>query len=103
MAEYIDREAAKSAVCNHWLDSSRSLDAINNIYAADVAPVVHGHWFFTEYEFFTCSACGNSYYNGAQSTAQANSYLNRGHVYKYCPNCGARMDENEEDNHADQT
>lgn len=61
--------------------------------AADVVEVRHGRWFFTEYEFFTCSVCGESYYNGAESTAQAESYLNSGHTYKYCPNCGALMRE----------
>lgn len=66
--------------------------AMDELPPADVAPVVHGHWFFTEYEFFTCSECGGGYYNGAESTAQAESYLNSGFVYKYCPNCGARMD-----------
>lgn len=67
--------------------------------SADVVEVRHGRWFFTEYEFFTCSVCGESYYNGAESTAQAESYLNSGRTYKYCPNCGARMDK--EDEHED--
>ena len=66
---------------------------ISGMPAADVAPVVHGHWFFTEYEFFTCSVCGGTYYNGAESTDQAKSYLNSGNVHKYCPNCGAKMDQ----------
>ena len=68
-------------------------DYIASLSTADVVEVRHGRWFFTEYEFFTCSVCGESYYNGAESTAQAESYLNSGHTYKYCPNCGARMDE----------
>ena len=62
----------------------------------DVVEVRHGRWIFTEYEFFTCSVCGESYYNGAESTAQAESYLNSGHTYKYCPNCGARMGKEDE-------
>lgn len=64
-------------------------------YTAEVAQVRHGHWFFTEYEFFTCSACGNSYYNGADCKSRAESYLNSGKFFKYCPHCGARMDEEE--------
>lgn len=64
---------------------------IKNFPTADVAPVVRGKWFFTEYEFFTCSVCGDSYYNGAESSAQAESY-NQYITYNYCPNCGAKME-----------
>ena len=82
-----DRDFPRT-VCAYY--NSRFVDA------ADVVEVRHGRWFFTEYEFFTCSVCGESYYNGAESTAQAESYLNSGHTYKYCPNCGARMDKEDE-------
>ena len=40
MAEYIDRELAVNAVYDHFLDSSRTLEAIQTIPSADVAPVV---------------------------------------------------------------
>lgn len=80
-------------------DGSPNVLAIKDVKAvlrgapsADVAPVVHGRWAIVEYEFFTCSVCGKSYYNGAESTAQAESYLNSGHVFPYCPHCGAKMD-----------
>ena len=59
--------------------------------AANVREDIQGEWEIIEYEFFTCSVCGNSYYNGAESTAQAESYLNSGNVYNFCPHCGARM------------
>lgn len=103
MKEYIERAAVKDeilswAVCiNHpeLLSKEDTMYCIDNIPADDVAEVRHGRWFFTEYEFFTCSVCGESYYNGAESTAQAESYLNSGHTYKYCPNCGARMGKEE--------
>ena len=52
---------------------------------------MRGEWKIIEYEFFTCSRCGNSYYSGAESTAQAKSYLNSGHTYDFCPHCGAPM------------
>ena len=111
MKEYIEREAAIQALgdepeiwCerdpveiqeqNDWNYYKHCIEAVP---AADVVEVRHGRWIFTEYEFFTCSVCGESYYNGAESTAQAESYLNSGHTYKYCPNCGARMDK--EDKH----
>ena len=52
---------------------------------------MRGEWKIIEYEFFTCSRCGDSYYSGAESTAQAKSYLNSGHTYDFCPHCGAPM------------
>ncbi len=56
-------------------------------------PVVHGYWYFSEYEFFSCSVCGFSYYNGCNSTKEAEDRLkNKDDVYAYCPHCGARMD-----------
>ena len=51
---------------------------------ADVAPARHGQWIEQEkYTFGTmydCSICGNR-------------ILDNGHSWNYCPNCGARMDE----------
>ena len=52
---------------------------------------MRGEWKIVEYEFFTCARCGDSYYNGAESTEQAESYLNSRNVYDFCPNCGAPM------------
>lgn len=60
--------------------------------AADVAPVLHGRWepCFDEnckcrWGFGKCSNCGQEYY------AHAINY------YKYCPNCGAKMDGGDND------
>lgn len=92
MKEYIERAEAINAIRQYQYPYGVEF-LLANIPAADVVEVRHGRWFFTEYEFFTCSVCGESYYNGAESTAQAESYLNSGHTYKYCPNCGALMRE----------
>lgn len=57
----------------------------------DVAPVRHGRWEKNDYLFidtlYRCSVCGEEFYieNG---TPQENQYY-------YCPNCGAKMDEEE--------
>lgn len=58
---------------------------IRKIKTADVAPVVHAHWetIYNDcghYGFVKCSACGDEY--GSLT-------------YRYCPNCGAKMDEKE--------
>lgn len=99
MDDYIKRDDALQAIesCAGW---SRPLgsayEEIQEMPAADVAPVVHGKWIINEYEYFTCSECGNGYYNGAQSTAQAKSFLKCGFADNYCGYCGAKMDK--EDN-----
>ena len=56
---------------------------IEQITAADVAPVVHGHWIRQDESFtrFKCSnpECGIKNCSGFEN---------------YCPNCGAKMDKN---------
>lgn len=53
--------------------------------AADVAPVVHGRWV----NGCQCSVCGDRHgpYNSRHRP-----------YYNYCPNCGAKMDDEEHDN-----
>lgn len=63
--------------------------ALRPVSREQVEKVWSGEWKIVEYEFFTCTRCGDSYYNGAESTEQAESYLNSGHVYDFCPHCGS--------------
>lgn len=65
---------------------------IKHMPAADVAEVKHGYWFISEYEYLNCSECGESYFTGADSTAEAKQLLAEGNYYPYCPHCGAKMD-----------
>ena len=65
-----------------------AVEDIQNIPAADVAPVRHGHW-VSEYDcgYITphCSECGET-----ALTKEETSY---DYVYSsYCPHCGAKMD-----------
>lgn len=57
----------------------------DSVLAADVAPVVHGHWIRQDESFtrFKCSnpECGIENCSGFEN---------------YCPNCGAKMDIDEE-------
>ncbi len=84
MAEYIEREALmiehEQYITEHpevrqWAWSAR---LILNAPAADVQPVVHGHWNDND----TCSVCG-----------EAPLYDYSVLTLNYCSNCGARMDE----------
>lgn len=95
MAEYIEREELlriEKLLDTEVLRASKTasniydqiLYDIENFPAADVVPVVHGKWIrkeaeraiFADYECSVCSA-----------------YPTGGIKSHYCPNCGARMDE----------
>ena len=105
MAEYIEREAISEEIRKYYYKNppnfsygegfDRGLDraqrAILDAPAADVAPVVHGRWKEMHYEggildgtnFDRCSVCG---YEGVFDDPAFKT------VFKYCPNCGAKMD-----------
>ena len=97
MAEYIEREAISEEIRKYYYKNppnfsygegfDRGLDraqrAILDAPAADVTPVRHGRWIASHDEFCSCSICKYPFYAGWN---QAN----------YCPNCGARMEEESE-------
>lgn len=85
MGDYIERDALKEkfwGACKNCLSEDDIADLIDDMPAADVAPVVHGRWengHPSEYidDFvWDCSVCQHS-----------NPDLSL-----YCPNCGAKMD-----------
>lgn len=59
---------------------------IRAVPAADVAPVRHGKWIKQENYPGTYSKC-------SECDQRVGGYTPN---YKYCPNCGARMDQEEE-------
>ena len=95
MAEYIEFEATKQAIDRirsvyHRARNFNAVSVIDNVFgeikeipAADVAPVVHGRWECG----CQCSVCGDRHgpYNSRHRP-----------YYNYCPNCGAKMDEEEQ-------
>lgn len=101
MAEYIDREE----LLTHQYNASHSnwpqlaemvvgVEDIEDVPAADVAPVAHGWWEDSIDEWFgtdvyTCSKCRESYVL-VEGTPKQN-------LWHYCPNCGAKMDGGGED------
>lgn len=80
MAEYIEREAAIESLPVAW-DSS--INALRNMPAADVAPVVHGRWAHLGGDEWCCSACGFVITTEGSWDKPTK---------KYCEDCGARMD-----------
>ena len=107
MAEYIEFETTKQAIDRirsvyHRARNFNAVSAIDNVFgeikeipAADVAPVVHAHWYMRGGRA-CCSNCNvkslwGSDWDGCKNherefvSAKSN----------YCPNCGAKMDSNE--------
>ena len=87
MAEYIDREEYCEKYCrcsNEYCDKESC--PIWKAPAADVAPVVHGRWKYipqtiNTYGQLRCSIC--NWWTLDLSVDRS---------YRYCPNCGAKMD-----------
>lgn len=87
MAEYIDREAALIKLMQDGC-SAKNLQSISDMPAADVAPVRHGKWLGRP-------ICGNCNCRCSECGSWHHIHANlRGEIMqKYCPNCGAKMDE----------
>ena len=89
MGEYIKREALVHRLKSPYLFNitQRIFDIISEIPTADVAPVVHARWIYVEETLATssgwcCSACRRPRWLSPDVPE----------VFKYCPNCGAKMD-----------
>lgn len=100
MAEYIERAAAVKVIFRerkptNSVAQNRMLSIIQRdlltMCAADVAPVVHGHWIpISDGAWAECSECGEAYDvsdNGGMAAFKLFC-----DCYKSCPNCGAKMD-----------
>lgn len=66
-----------------------AIGEVSNAHTLDAVPVVHGHWIWDEVSFnYTCSSCKCSY-----DYSETYGLFEHGFEYtSYCPNCGARMD-----------
>ena len=91
MAEYIEREAAQGAIMKRkWAigsDGAMAMEAISTIPVADVAPVRHGHWVNLNGKL-VCNLCGVF----AKWASEGNGFWGMA-ATNFCPNCGAKMDE----------
>ena len=89
MAEYLEREALLHEM---KMDIRPPFAVVRDFPPADVAPVVHGNWVscFEDWrkkiEGDKCSSCGFEHY-GTNIRS-----------YNFCPNCGAKMDLEDEKN-----
>ena len=89
MADYIDREKIFSIWRSMPAPASVTslAAAISQTPAADVAPVVHGKW---EPGNPICPVCGENKFKDLDADVWADWQP------KFCPNCGARMDKEDE-------
>ena len=111
MTEYIEREAAiaalnevrddqrvyKYATASDFLSAryaiERAIKLLESLPAADVEPVRHGRWIYNaESGECVCSACGENALSFRKDTLYGVD-LYETCLTDYCPNCGARMDE----------
>ena len=110
MAKHIDVEILKSAMLENinimakvlgeknadsYVSVNHVIDLIDGLPAADVQEVRHGRWITseiaTDFGCTSCSCCHSEYYIGdLQNLEGDNDFV------MYCPNCGARMDDNPE-------
>ena len=85
MSEYIERERLLEVLERNFgytHGGSVMKQLIETQPAADVAPVRHGKWIFNDdWWEFICTNCHKGIGNIKK--------------YPFCPNCGARMDEEE--------
>lgn len=100
MAEYISRNAAIEAMYkdaeanpNHTFWTSQ-FEALRDIPAADVRPVLRGKWIQTtqpmgwrDEECAECSVCGEDFVLDEWAMDEFTNLMN------FCPNCGADMRE----------
>ena len=87
MAEYVSK-ATLYNLCQPTGVFRLHVSHIDQMPAADVAPVVHGRWMETPFGYYgrksyECSCC------------HADPFWNKNHItvkFPCCPNCGAKMD-----------
>ena len=102
MSEYIEREALLRALSKEVeydddgeqeINSDTVFIIIEGFPAADVAQVVHGEWKLLDEcsnAGVYCSICHKAVYR--ESAWYKNVHIKS----KYCPNCGAKMDKEDE-------
>ncbi len=105
-SEYISRDAVLCRLYNRMaiiegtmmkMCYTDVIEEIKTFPAADVASVVHGRWILsTDMTYMPqCSNCGRHPFKGYIPSIEE---VRR--VYKFCPVCGAKMDESEDTDNA---
>ena len=88
--EYIEREAAIEELKRRDFLPVIVKHAIEAVPAADVAPVVRGHW-KKDRDTIKCTVCGFGMFPN-RYTFMNGVCVTDNKLPKYCPNCGAKCD-----------
>ena len=91
MSDLIDRERLIE-ICGDATEEGKVTQALLHAPTIDAVPVVHGHWdvgyVFSDdgntKQYYRCSKCKSIAVGGCYQT-------------RYCPHCGAKMDERREE------
>ena len=73
----------KSTVCINPMNLA--VGYIPDVAIPDVAPVKHGRWIDCENDKWECSECGRIMWFSPRLDVKPSDY-------RFCPNCGAKMD-----------
>lgn len=105
MTDYIKKEDAEYALVSHFMPQTYTGEDVDQAFhlaksimsdvpSADVAPVRHGRWIEEKLPFYRWG--GEKI--GEKSTWECSECHDVGFWgYNYCPNCGARMDGDEDE------
>ena len=103
MPKYIERETLlkHTIALNNPHELGENVVPVSDIEAApaaDVAPVVHGEWLNFTGDFSTaeCNQCGELYEVSPDEKPCEDFFSAFKKFYKFCPNCGAKMDKEDE-------
>ena len=98
MIKYIDCEYAKKLLRDeayfnpYFRQEQYAIEVLNKMPVEDVAPVIHGKWLEDEEDV----KWGNSLIKRFCSNCKKTAYWDEEKycfvLFKYCPNCGAKMD-----------
>lgn len=97
------KECVHGDVCVHkrelnYFDVNYRCKCPDFINKADVAEVRHGKWlnFYGEWSTAECDQCGECYEVSPDEEPKEEYFKAFKQAYKYCPDCGAKMGDDEE-------
>lgn len=90
MAEYLEKETFKSWMEENITENPMILKAIDYAPSADVEPVRHGHWIEHDEDIWSNEAECSKCHKRIGHSGLPDRFLRE---FKYCHNCGAKMDE----------
>ena len=80
--------------CAYLRGGEAIIEDLTKFPAADVAPVRHGEWlnFYGDFSTAECELCAELYEVSPDESPQKEYFDAFKEFYRYCPNCGAKMD-----------